>query len=79
MARAVPDLNDALSERQAAARLSVSPTTLGNLRRAGKAPPHVEIPGPSGTPIVRYPAAQLEAWLSDRYRPTGSEAEGEAA
>jgi hypothetical protein len=71
MSDRAPALDDALSEREAADRLGLSPTTLGRLRQSGDAPPHVELPSPGDRPIVKYPPDALEAWVARRYRAAG--------
>lgn len=53
-----------LSERECAAILGLTHLSLANMRRRGLAPPHVII----GSRLIRYPRADLEAWIASRLR-----------
>ncbi|MBZ2187039.1 MAG: helix-turn-helix domain-containing protein [Bryobacter sp.] len=49
-----------LSEKQVAQRLGVSKVTVRRWRWSGReCPPHIRV----GTKLVKYPAAEFEAWL----------------
>lgn len=77
MARGRPKTT--ISERQAAIRLGVEPSTLKRWRDNGDdAPPHFVVPRPVRD-LVRYPIADLEAWLRAKgYKPQPATVGGRA-
>jgi hypothetical protein len=72
---ALPDLADkALSTKEAAGYLGLSPKTLNNWRCQGNGPDFQKGPGRHGA--VRYPFSALRAWRNERMRRSTSELGG---
>lgn len=64
-----------LSERDAAAALSLTPRTLQAWRARGEGPPHVRV----SSRCVRYRVEDLESWAAERVRTSTSDAGPDAA
>jgi predicted DNA-binding transcriptional regulator AlpA len=58
-----------LSEKTTSRRIDVSRAALRKWRREGRGPPYIKVGR-----LVRYPAAELHAWLTARLAKTNPEA-----
>jgi len=56
-----PQIDECLSERDAAAVLAITRRGLEQLRRRGEAPPHVRVGR-----LIRYRRASITEWLASR-------------
>jgi hypothetical protein len=59
------DLDDLLTNEQAAVLLGIKPTTLEIWRIRGKSPPFLKLGGSKQAPI-RYQRSEITKWLAER-------------